>query len=95
MARRILLVGTNVAIAWLTLNSSLEVLDDHLLAQRGGCLPGIEHGALHFCIWFMFCFFLEVMMKAHKEGVAVVGTYAFETAEAGPSDKLILDSDNL
>ena len=33
-------------------------------------------------------FFLEVMMKAHKEGVAVVGTYAFETAEAGPSDKL-------
>jgi hypothetical protein len=56
VARRILLVGTNVAIAWLTLNSSLEVLDDHLLAQRGGCLPGIEHGALHFCIWFMFCF---------------------------------------
>lgn len=31
----------------------------------------------------------EVMMKAHKEGVAVVGTYAFETAEAGPSDRLI------
>lgn len=25
----------------------------------------------------------QVMMKAHKEGVAVVGTYAFETAEAG------------
>ncbi|CAL1156098.1 unnamed protein product [Cladocopium goreaui] len=24
----------------------------------------------------------QVMMKAHKEGVAVVGTYAFETAEA-------------
>lgn len=35
-------------------------------------------------------FFLEVMMKAHKEGVAVVGTYAFETAEARASDKLIL-----
>ena len=27
----------------------------------------------------------QVMMKAHKEGVAVVGTYAFETAEAGAS----------
>ena len=26
---------------------------------------------------------LQVMMKAHKEGVAVVGTYSFETAEAG------------
>lgn len=24
----------------------------------------------------------QVMMKAHKEGVAVVGTYSFETAEA-------------
>jgi len=24
----------------------------------------------------------QVMMKAHKEGVAIIGTYAFETAEA-------------
>eukprot|EP00438_Fugacium_kawagutii_P023731 Skav231420 [mRNA] locus=scaffold330:18720:27633:+ [translate_table: standard] len=30
----------------------------------------------------------QVMMKAHKEGVAVVGTYAFETAEAGCCENL-------
>ena len=28
----------------------------------------------------------QVMMKAHKEGVAVVGTYSFETAEAATSE---------